>query len=271
MSDFAFNPGDLGVGVADALAGGLGGDGVRLPFKAPFVWWKNGEKREQRGGGVPYFGGWAITADELVTIELAAPEGFKLDTWVGDNGEYEVWASRTVGIAPIAKRTKWVLNDKGDGRSKLHILAILGSWDADAKQYLAYGPAVISASGMATKYLMQALKKFEADTAAARKQYAGNLPASLFYAPVGTFGDAVFEMVGKENKSAITPPALGPIGDVTPQLLQALYIGANSANEAADYKQQAQEWLAAWPKSGKGKADTAPGGSYETESDGVPF
>lgn len=278
MSNNTFNPGELPVGAADTLRNPLDEGGIRLPFAAPVVWWKNGDKKMKPLGGVEYFGGWAINAEELDSLQVASPEGFAEATWTGDENDYDVFAGRFIGFAPIVKRFRWNVSDTGKGSGHVQILGVAATWDAEAKQFLSYGPVVISGKGFTSKYIQEALKEFERVTASARKEHASNLPANFFYAPLGSFGtEPNVVMVGKgENQSPITPPTLKPVEAYTPAVFQAFYLGADTIKMAIEWKEQAAEWVAAWKSDGKNSngKDTSPGGTYDTSAPAngdIPF
>lgn len=275
MTDSVFNPGDLPVGAAEALKAPLSDGGVRLPFPAPVLWWRNGDRKMKQLGGVEYYGGWAISADELEDLQVAPPEGFAKATWSGKENDYDVYCGRYVGFAPIARRQKWEQakapdgTPKGYGRSSLQVLGVAATWDADAKQFLSYGPVVLSAKGWTAKHLQDALREFERVTAEPRKALASNLPANFFYAPVGSFGDEPnVVIVGKgPDQSPITPPTLRHVETYNAPTLQAMYLGPSTIQAAIEWKQQADEWMKAWDKPKNGD------NGHNAEADGgeIPF
>jgi hypothetical protein len=223
---------------------------VELPFPAPVVWWKNGDKRQKATGGVLYHGGWAISADTLDTLNLDTPAGFVAETWINrDGGEYNVLSCRSFGFAVIAKRRQWTQNEAGNSRSHVQVLGIMALYDKGAKKYNIYGPVVLSAKGLAGRSLEDAFKKWDKSTLPSRKQYANGYPAWFFYAPIGTFGnEPVFEQWGGAQKSSGTPVQVFVPELVTDEHLRAWFVGADTAAMMNEFKSQAKDWLNAWAK-----------------------
>jgi hypothetical protein len=229
----------------------LEGEAIRLPFTAPVLWWMNGNAKLKRDGNSPYFGGWASNADEFTAAadEFGGiPPIFSPFTLTSDkNTDFDVYCTRTVGFAVIAKRSRWVVDEQSQhGRGHSQYLGIMSY--RDENQFKSWGPVVLSAKGMSAKYLGDALTNFERATAKARREHANNLPAWFFYAALGTFGQApVVQMVGKgNNQSPITPcNAYAPEG-ITAENLKAWYVGKELASQMAEYRRQAKEWLESW-------------------------
>lgn len=278
MSDNVFNPGAIPVGAVDALRGPLADEGIRLPFPAPVVWWKNGDKKLKQIGGVEYYGGWAVNVEELDNLGVQPPEGWTAATWTGRENDFDVFCNRFLGFAPIVKRSKWekTTDDQGNvkgNRSTLHVLGIAATWDKDAAQFVAYGPVVLSAKSWTAKYLTDALKEWERVSKDAREKLAGGLPANFFYAPIGTFGsEPNVQLVGKApNQSPVTPPAVKAIENWNGATLQAMYIGADMISAAMEWKRDAQEWVDAWKSDGKKDGKNGNGALPEPDGMDIPF
>jgi hypothetical protein len=246
---------DLPQEFVDNLRDAMTDEKIELPFPAPLVWWKNGDKRNKAQGGVLYHGGWAISADNLDTLNLDPPAGFKPETWTNREGnEFGVLAARSFGFAAIAKRRQWTQNEAGNWRSHVQILGVIGIYNKDTKGYDYYGPAVLSAKGYAGRSLEDALAKWNRDTQPMRKQYANGYPAWLFYAPLGSFGqEPNFVQWGGAQKSPGTPVQVWMPETITDQHLQQWFVGQSTAEAMSLYKTQTADWLAAW-KQDNGKA-----------------
>lgn len=255
------------------------GDFVELPFYAPFVWVLNGKanlKNPTDKINVPYFGGFAVSKEdfELAVTEFGNPGNFTFYPMTNQEGkDYEVYASRTVAVAPIVTRERWI-----EGRGHVQILAYAGR-RADDGQFAPWGPVVLTAKSYTAKNLRESLKAWESFTAKVRREFAPGYPANLFYCFVGTFGERKQEMVGKGSQSPITPVQLykGKDGQATAEMLQSNFVGVEVANLMKALKEQAREWVADWKKPVEETAETFPSGNgenhrfTETDAGDMPF
>lgn len=260
---------DLPQEFVDAVSGALSGDRIELPFTAPYFWWQNGKPAYKAAGNSAYFGGWASSSDEFdAAMQQAGIEnpGFKRLTMANNEGkEYDIYAARSLAVAVIAKRNRWVVDEvTGKGRGHTQILcysAVVTKTDKGAT-YAPWSPIVISGKGLAAKAIETALTDFDRLTGAARRQYAKNLPAWFFWANVGTFGDKpIQKMVGTGQQSPITPASVYLPETITADHLKAWYVGSDIAAVMVDLKAQAKEWLDAWRETkgaGPQPTDTPP-------------
>ena len=234
------------------MQGAMQGERIELPFFAPTVWWMNGQNNQKQlvkvNGPAPYFGGWAANADEL---ELAPdiPPSFVKATLTNRQGqEYDVYTTRLVSVAVIAKRQKWVVDDTGRGKSHVNLLCYLASASKE-KGYTPWGPVVLSGKSLSGKKVLDALSDFEKRTRTLRAQAKG-IPAWFFYATLGTFGDKpVQEMAGKGDKqSPITPCQVWLPDTITEDNLKSWFVGEDIAAAMMEFKHQAKDWLEDWKK-----------------------
>ena len=238
------------------------GDGIQLPFFAPIIWWKNGDKKLLPVGGVQYFGGWAMNESEydIACSEfLEAPANFQAATYSGRDGTFNVFESRIVSVAPVIIRKRW-----HDNRSHIQALCYMAtSKTVDNKRsYVPWGPVVLSMKGLQTQRFQKALKEWEAHTADGRREHAPGVPAYAFYCILGTFSDTInVEMVGKGTQSPITPIELWKPA-IEKKNLTTFFIGEEVAAAMADLKAQAQDWA---------NDDRWTGGEVSTEDDAPPF
>lgn len=232
----------------------MSGDKIELPFAAPIFWWLTGKPVNKQVGSSPYFGGWAGTAedveDALQVMGTTLPVAFKRVTLVNNEGkEYDVYGIRSMAVAVIAKRNRWIIDEQsGKGRSHTQVLCYMAEFNKEQKTYIPWGPVVLSAKALSGKALEDALREWDKKTAAVRRQFANNLPAWFFYAPVGTFGDKPnTKMVGNGGQqSPITPAQVYTPDEISEAQLKVWFVGADIAAIMADLKAQAKEWLEAW-------------------------
>lgn len=241
---------------------GMQGDAISLPFFAPYFYWTRGDSNEsQSGSGVMHYGGWSASADVIDSNLDAMPGIFTKEVRTGSEGTYEVYASRHLFVAPIAKRQRWEIKDETDkGRSHVQVLAYAATFEKSTRQYQPWMPVILSAKGMATVDFNKVITEWEKATSEVRKEWADGGSSYFFWMTIGTFGERVAKSVGKVQKSFITPPQLyipfgGNPGAWTPEQFGSLYVGDEIANSMIDYKDAAADWLEAW--NDKEKADKA--------------
>ena len=229
------------------------GEGVQLPFIAPLFWWKNGDKRMSQIGGVQYFGGWESN-EEDITAAVAEngqlPDDFVPDSRMGNDGAYQVYSRRSLTVAPIKTRRRWV-----DGRSHSQTLVLLGV-KREGGGFDAWGCAVLTAKGYATDRLSKAITAWNTHTSAVRKEIAPGVPSWYFWQAIGTFGDFKEESVGSKVKNAITPIE-AYLPTMTADLLKSLYVGDDAARLISELSEKAQEWATdkRWLKNEKEEED----------------
>lgn len=239
------------------VAGAMSGEKIELPFAAPYYWWQNGKASYKPAGGAAYFGGWAADAETFEGVcsqsGIEIPQASKRVTLSNNEGkEYDVHTMRSLPVAVIAKRNRWMIDEAtGKGRGHTQILAYAATITKTqaGAAYTPWSPVVISGKGLAAKAIEDALRDFDRNTAAARRQYAKNLPAWFFWCNIGTFGDKPeIKMVGTGQQSPITPASvyLPKDGVISPELLKTWYVGGDIAAVMIDLKRQAKEWLEAW-------------------------
>jgi hypothetical protein len=234
-------------------------DRVKLPFGHIWAYWTNGNSAASKEDGAKFFGGWAADADKLMPDvssinQTEPPTGFKgPQTWVNREGnEYNVYATRAVYAAPIA--TRYYFDEKG---GHIAVLSYLGTFEKRGEKniLIPYGPGVLTANGYAASRVRDAFKKWQANTAKVRAEFAPGVPANLFYYCIGTFGDKRNqEMVGKRSQSPIIPAQVRET-DWNENTLELHFVGDTVAAIMLDLKAQAAEWLADIPK----QADKANG------------
>ncbi len=247
----------------NALAGE--NDRVMLPFGTLRLPWHNGNPQAEKSGA-KYFGGWFSSDDNpdflsdlAIVNQDAAPQGFTgPEIWTARDGkEYTAYSARRVFAAPIATRVKWMTNkETGKKNSSTSLLVYLADWDVEKKCLIPYAPAVLSAKGFAGNFILDAFKKWQADTARIRLEIARGVPSNLFYVPVGTFGkERITKMVGSGNsQSPVVPVQVGnpPQGWDNAEV-EKHFVGDDIAAIMKSLKEQAAEWL-----SDKSTEDVAP-------------
>ena len=240
---------------------------IELPFFAPVLWWNNGAPMHKGQGGVQYYGGWAMSAEDMDAAPQGILPGCKAETWTNRQGnEYSVYATRMIGFAPVAKRRRWIVNDNGHGRSHVQILGMLATLPGKDQAYVPWGPVVLSGKGYAGTRIEDALKDFDSGIREARLQHAPAVPPYFFFAFIGTHGkDPTVEQVGKTNKSPITPcKALLP-ATVSKEHLLAWFVGPALAPQMAEMAEQAQDWLDAWKEDNGNSKKAQPDNSYQDD------
>jgi hypothetical protein len=224
------------------------GDRVELPFAHLRLYWHNGYPQAEKTGA-KYFGGWFCGADDFVN-DLAllgksdAPYGFTgPETWTSrDSKDYSTYSARAVYAAPIVTRLNWIKRLDGGQASHLGILVYLAT--VENKVLVPYGPAVLYAKSYSAKYVQDAFKQWVSDTAQIRADVAPGVPVSMFYVPVGTFGDKrTQESVGKLQTSPIVPCQYGKQGQWNEKTLEGHFVGDEIGAAMLELKAQAEEWL----------------------------
>jgi hypothetical protein len=272
------------------------GEGIRLPFAALHLWWKNGDNAyksqdSKTKGTALYFGGWGATADEADTTlsEMGIdtlPAGFteRMNVSARSGNTYDAYFARYIVGAVVARRGKWQKDQQtGKVTSRVNLLVYLASHDRAKKVFEPWGFGILSASGYSGQALNDAVSEFERGTAAARKQYFSNadfktgLPANYFYAPIGTFGDTPVRVPkGKPGQqSPITPAQVFIPKEISEKNITDWYVGDIIAAVMYDALLNSQEWLDDWNKAAPNKRETEQQTSevqeYQNPADDMPF
>jgi len=256
------NPINLDQNLAKKLDLGMrSGDNAELPFPVVYIWALNGQPSYRSQGGALYYGGWASKSEDLQSmmdqVGLTVPQDWKQVTIASrDGGEFEAFTTRSVLVAPIGKRESWLVDGKRSpdyvegGRRHLQVLAYLAEAKGSngARQYVPWGPVVLTAKGYQARNLLDAFAKWEKATAQIRWKAAPGVPAWCFYMALGTFGkDRQAINVGKPGaQSPITPVSAYIHDRFNEELMASLFVGNDVAAIMADLQDQASDWLKAW-------------------------
>lgn len=228
------------------------GDRVQLPFEHLRLYWHNGYPQAAKDG-VQHYGGWFAGADDFIGDMAAlgasgAPYGFVgPEQWMSrDNQEYSTYSARAVYAAPIATRLNWLKRDDGGSTSHLGMLVYLASVEEQnkTKVLVPYAPCVLYAKSYAAKFIQDAFKQWVSDTVQLRAEVAPGVPVSMFYVPVGTFGEKrIVENVGKAKTSPVVPCQYGKAGQWDAGTLEMHFVGDDIGHEIVELKRLAEEWL----------------------------
>lgn len=234
---------------ANVLQGSMA-DGIELPFPVCYFYVKNGSPQAKKEGGVAYFGGWSVDKDSFDALFNDVPSAFAQEDMTNrEGGEYSVYSTRNLLIAPFAKRERWV-----EGRSHIQVLSLVSVVEKNTVAFL--GTHVLTAKGYQTQKLKNAMTDWERATSKLRNDIAPGVDARYFWANVGTFGDEpTYQDVGKSATSKITPIIAMIPPDLNGDKLAKRYVGAENVKLMAELYQQASEWLQEWDKR---KADAEP-------------
>jgi hypothetical protein len=255
-------------------------DAIRLPFPALYAYWRNGNPQLKQNGGIHYFGGWAFSDEsyEDAVTELGKTPGLDLTSFVNVSGkELAIYQSRSLPVAPIAKRKRWLDTDQYHG-SQVQILCSLFIYNKEAKHYDYFSPIVLSGKGYSGLAIEDSFDEWAKASAKARKEYAGGAPAVYFIAGLGTFAKTpVTKEVGKKNKNTITPCQVYlPLNketaavEITSDHLKTYFVGTEHAALMLQLKDEAKEWLETW-KDTKSKTDAGDVPPEPVEEADIPF
>jgi hypothetical protein len=247
----------------DKLKNAMKDDGsVKLPFDAPTLWWMNGKtalKNVKEVSNATRFGGWGISRDELDGLYNwpETPSHWQLfpDLVNGQGGTYAAYLTRTVWVAPIARRSGWFVDKEGKGKSSVNILGYLAVWTPE-KVLLPHGPVVLSAKSYTGMDLDKCFKDFAAKSA----QLRGKTIPAYFYHPIGTWEqEPVFverKSKGGGASSSVTPPQLYlPKNGITLETLKQWFVGPEVVTEMVKLYDLAQDWVNDWKQR---KSETKP-------------
>jgi hypothetical protein len=263
------------------------GDVVDLSFPVVYIWALNGQASYKSQGGALYYGGWACKAEDLQAIsnqsELSIPADWKLVTIASrDGGEFEAYTARSLIVAPIGKRESWLVDGKRSseyiegGRRHLQVLAYMaeGRGENGSKQFIPWGPVVLTAKGYQARNLLDAFARWNKATAQIRWKVAPGIPAWCFYMALGTFGrERQSVNVGKPGaQSPITPIGAYVHDHFSEELISNLFVGNEVAAVMAELQDQAADWLKAWrePSIAEAETESEPAAVFPQEED-IPF
>ena len=139
------------------------------------------------------------------------------------------------------------------------MIAYLAAKQAEG-QYEPLGPIMMTAKGWQGKYLLDAFSTWNRNTARVRGKVAPGIPAWCFYLSVGTFGEFKKAPVGSGDQQSIITP-IGPYipKEITPALMENLFVGEDVADAMATYLEELQEWLHAYENKGNGNGHASNG------------
>lgn len=259
-------------GYGNDIGDPLEGEGVRLPFEAPYLWWTNGKSGYQNEGGPRFFGGWSMTSEDMdAAIDRNAgvtPAGWKnFEMMNEEGGTYSAYLSRVAYVAVLGTRTRWVVDQaSGKGKSQYQALCYLAY--VQDKKIIPFTPAVLTAKSTAGMFLRDAISDFNTKTRALRKKYANDLPISAFFAMIGSFGDTPnIKAVGKTTKKNVTAMTLYMPKTLDEGFLRTVFIGKELAGVTAGLRKEASEWLAAWKKAPAAAQPQAAQPAYQEDDD----
>lgn len=232
---------------------------IELPFPALELYWSNGNAQSKSIGGVQYFGGWGVQAEDMEAYcqeqGVDPLPGFSKVERTNDEGvDYTVYLGRIVSAAPFARRAAWFTDQKtGSSRSAVQYLCYLGYYDKQKKIYQPWGFGVLKARSFSGVELDNAVRFWERGTASVRKEIAADPkqipPAAFFYGFFGTFGDTpLYAPKGKGKKSSITPCQCFISNNLNAEFLTNSYVGDTIATIMVESLDVAQEWLDDWNK-----------------------
>ena len=266
------------------------GEAVELPFPVVYMWALNGQTSYKAQGGALYFGGWACKAEDLNAVAeqqgLSVPKEWKLVTIASrDGGEFEAYTTRQAIVAPVGKRVSWLHEGKRSsnyiegGRRHVQILAYLAETQSTngSKQYIPWGPIVLTAKGYQARNLLDAFARWDKATSSIRRKVASGMhaaviPAWCFYLVLGTFGKERQAInVGKPGaQSPITPISAYIPEKITEQLMTSLFVGPEIAAVMSDMQDQAEDWLRAWNEAALLEPDEFQEATFQPEEE-IPF
>lgn len=263
-------------GLSERLNEGMSvGSSIELPFFAPVFWVMNGDPKLRQVGGVHFFGGFAVSAEDWQKacydewgLANEPPTITRTEISTTDGRELDIYASRHLIVAPICSRVTWYTQDgarytefvKG-ARQHAQVLAYLAVKNDQTGNIDPLNVVMLSAKGYQAKNMLDAFGAWERTTKQIRGKVAPGVPAWCFYLSIGTFGnDRKQIMVGKgSSQSAITPISAYIPKELTGEIIEKLFVGQDVAEAMATYLEGAQEWLHAYDqKSGNNGNGTRP-------------
>lgn len=215
-------------------------NGIELPFSVVYLYWRNGSPKEKEG--VLMFGGWCIDKQDADAYLPIVPDTFESHSLRGENGDYEIYGTRQIYVAPIEKRKRWY-QENGNWRSHMQLLAYVAV--PYEGKLLQLGTHVLTVKGMRTKDLEDLLTEWKKVTEPIRKQISPNALPNYFYMSVGTFGATPnHEKTG--YGSTVTPIGQYYPADLDKEKLMLRYVGKDIVAEMRERYTEAQTWLRDW-------------------------
>ena len=251
MSDDFFIPEDSN---ADPMRTG-GEDGIRLPFSAPLLSWRNGNPAlSDLGDENPkYSGGWELSKESWEKVKADVPPLpalFKLYSLKGKEA-YDAFLAKQIVIFPVGLRERALM--KQDGRdvpvkrftkgSRQHIQMLAYLATVTDGGFKPWGPVILSAKSNSAQAIKQCFEDFKE---LAKKELDNiRVPYHRFWLRLGTPIPPKFVTVGKgSDTSDVTPCYLmSPQGGWTLDALKHAYIGADMIAKAGELQMLAAEWL----------------------------
>jgi len=249
--DFFISEGNAG----DPMRTG-GEDGIRLPFSAPLLSWRNGNAAlSDLGDENPkYTGGWEMSKESWEKVKADVPPLpalFKLYALRGKE-TYDAFLAKQIVIFPVGLRERALM--KLDGRdvpvkrftkgSRQHIqmLAYLATV-TDGGGFKPWGPVVLSAKSNSAMFVKQCFEDFKE---LAKKELDNiRVPYHRFWLRIGTPIPPKFVTVGKGGDTSDVTPCylMSPQGGWTLDALKHAYIGADMIAKAGELQMLADAWL----------------------------
>jgi hypothetical protein len=262
-------------------------DRIELPFPAPYLYVINGQVSYKAQNNAQYFGGWATDAVKLDEITQSnpvnVPAGYQRVTMAGKEGnEYDAYITRSVLVAPIAKREAWYLDKQRQphyvpgARHAVQILAYLAERIKGSNTNLVthpWGPVVLTPKGYQASFVLNAIyKDWEKGTAEIRNRIAPGVSPYLFYIAIGTFGQERKQvMVGKQSQSPVTPMSCYLGDKLSDAMVEGLFVGEEVAEVMVDLKNKAAEWLKAWNNTDEVTTENGETQPPDNYSEDIPF
>lgn len=241
---------------------------VKLPFDAPVFWVLNGAAQYKplaKQSPALYFGGFATGAEEYESLGVELASAIKHEfTPNGAQSSIDVYSTRHLIIAPFAKRLSSVEKSSGarfpgyhKGASPHLQIAAYVAQRTETGTLAPVCPVIITAKGYQVGYILDALREFQTKTGAARRKFADNLRAEMFYCALGTFGDKFTnKLVGTEKQSPITPMSVYlPETAIDEKFIDSFFVGEQVAETLTLLHDECAEWVNAW-KSAKQPGQT---------------
>jgi len=210
-------------------------DGIQLPFYAPVIYWRNGNKVLEQVGGVGHFGGWeSQDFDAAFSERGGVPNGFKVEK----RSFGEVWAARSILFVPVRSRYRWM---EKDNKSHNQVLVVLATQEEG--KITEWGTAVLSYKGKNTKdQFDKATKDWDEATRQLRIDFASGMPAWYFYKFVGTFGELSEVEVGVKPKSSMITPMRLYTPKMSQSVIEKSYVGDDLYIRMDELHELATEW-----------------------------